>query len=197
MEEKQNALLDLITESNHVWCLKDLEKDGSKKKGINAMTIKDVVKELVDNDRVITDKIGQSTYFWCFKSEALNQRRVRAEKLRTEQSELQETLRQLEEEIASLEPGREDSEERQSVEREVAELQKGLDEVEEGIRKYDKMNPEKIAEKRRIATVARDAANRWTDGIFVLQKFCSRNIGLSSGDFFKAFEMDEEMDYVE
>ena len=36
------------------------------------MSVKDVIKSLVDDDLIISDKIGTGTYFWSFPSEAYN-----------------------------------------------------------------------------------------------------------------------------
>jgi gamma-glutamyltranspeptidase len=44
----------------------------------------------------------------------------------------------------------------------------------------------------------KDAANRWTDNIFIMKKmFQSRNSSISDKQFFAHLELPEEFDYVE
>ena len=48
---------------------KEVEKLGSKEKGITAMAIEEVLKSLVDDNEVMADKIGTSNYYWAFASQ--------------------------------------------------------------------------------------------------------------------------------
>ena len=59
-EEKQQG---------QVFTGKEVEKLGSKEKGITAMAIEEVLKSLVDDNEVMTDKIGTSNYYWAFASQ--------------------------------------------------------------------------------------------------------------------------------
>ena len=47
---------------------KEVEKLGSKEKGITPMAIEEVLKSLLDDNEVMTDKIGTSNYYWAFAS---------------------------------------------------------------------------------------------------------------------------------
>ena len=51
-----------------VYTLKELEKIAPKSKGIIAMSVEEVLTSLVNDDEVLTDKIGTSNYFWVFAS---------------------------------------------------------------------------------------------------------------------------------
>ena len=46
--------------------LKEVEKIASSEKGVVLQAVKDVLKELVDDNLVDSDKIGTSVYFWAF-----------------------------------------------------------------------------------------------------------------------------------
>ena len=72
--EKLVILRGIIVEGKCVWNLKELEKAGTKK-GIVTQAIKDVLKNLCDENLVDTDKIGSGAFFWSFSSKA----RLRAE----------------------------------------------------------------------------------------------------------------------
>ena len=39
---------------------------------LDAMSVKDILQSLVDDDMVDTERIGTSNYFWAFPSKALN-----------------------------------------------------------------------------------------------------------------------------
>ena len=51
-----------------MYTLKELEKLAPKSKGIIAMSVEEVLTSLVNDDEVLTDKIGTSNYFWVFAS---------------------------------------------------------------------------------------------------------------------------------
>ncbi len=44
---------------------------------------------------------------------------------------------------------------------------------------------------------ARDAANRWTDNILTLRKWCSEKFGIDEEAFNSSFSVPEDLDYVE
>ena len=44
---------------------------------------------------------------------------------------------------------------------------------------------------------AKEAANRWTDNLFILQKYCCDNFNISRSDFNSQFGIPEEIDYLE
>lgn len=46
-------------------------------------------------------------------------------------------------------------------------------------------------------TVAKEAANRWTDNIFTLQSHCANNYNIARSDFCAQFGIPEDLDYVE
>lgn len=50
--------------------LKEVERLCSKEKGINSMSVKDVLMSLVHDGMVDTEKIGTCVYFWAFPNKA-------------------------------------------------------------------------------------------------------------------------------
>jgi hypothetical protein len=64
---KQDKLLTYFQETQSFYSLKELESSNvSKALGINSMEMKNVVKLLVDENLVKTEKIGTSNYYWSF-----------------------------------------------------------------------------------------------------------------------------------
>lgn len=72
MEEKCDAALDWIRKQKSFFHMKDLEKILPKAKGITPMSVKDVIQSLVDDDRLMTEKVGSSSFYWCFDSQLVN-----------------------------------------------------------------------------------------------------------------------------
>ena len=195
--DKLIAMQELMMESQDIWTLKDLEKDCPKKKGITSMSVKEILQELCDNDLVSFDKIGSGNFYWCFPSEALNRRKVQEEKLKKETSILNNEIIQLEKEISELEPGREECEERTQLNYEISELNKKMDLILSESSKYEFLNPEGIKKMQKQTQIAHDSANRWTDNIFTIRSWVSKNFNVSSSQFNEQFEISENFDYLE
>lgn len=51
--------------------LKEVEKIASKEKGVVIQTVKDILKELVEDNLVDSDKVGTSVYFWAFPGKGI------------------------------------------------------------------------------------------------------------------------------
>ena len=60
------------------------------------MSVKDVLKGLVDDDMVVCEKVGTSSYYWAFPSTAINTRNNRI-------NAMQEKLAEYEKKLASVE----------------------------------------------------------------------------------------------
>ena len=196
-EEKLLAMQELMMDSKDIWTLKDLEKECPKKKGINAMSVKEILQELCDNDLVSFEKIGSGNFYWCFPSEAYNRRKVLENKLNQQISDLQKEIDNLESEIAELEPGREDSDERTQLDSEISDFSKQISLIKSESSKYEKLNPEGIKKTQEQTKVALEAANRWTDNIFTIRSYCTKTLNIASSQFDQQFEIPEDFDYVE
>ena len=196
-EDKLQAMQDLMMESKDIWTLKDLERDCPKKKGINAMSVKEVLQELCDNDLVSFEKIGSGNFYWCFPSQAYNRRKVVENRLTKNINDIEAEIKSLEAEIAELEPGREDCDERTKLDKEVEEFSQKISSVKHEAAKYEKLNPAGIREKQEQTKIAFDAANRWTDNIFSLSSWVEKKLGKPKSDFYKIFEISEDFDYIE
>lgn len=86
-EEKKLKLLNYMLESGQVYSNATIEQC-SKATGISGMVIKSVVQALADEGRVDTDKVGNSTYYWIFKTK-------QSAKLRDEQVALERQVKSL------------------------------------------------------------------------------------------------------
>jgi len=196
-DDKLIAMQELMMESQDIWTLKDLEKECPKKKGITAMSVKDVLQELVDNDLVSFDKIGSGNFYWCFPSEALNRRKIQEDKLNVQIKQYEDEIAKLQKEIAELEPGKEDCQERTDLNKEVQEFSKQLQEILQESAKYESLNPEGIKKTQRQTKIAFDSANRWTDNIFSLKSWVTKSFNIHAAQFNEQFGLEENFDYYE
>lgn len=61
MEEKCDRAFDYIRTRGEFFHIKELEKALPKAKGITPMAIKDVIQSLVDDDRINSEKVHESS----------------------------------------------------------------------------------------------------------------------------------------
>nr|AEW27327.1 Mnd1 [Pentatrichomonas hominis] len=196
-DEKLIAMQELMMESNEIWTLGMLEKECPKKKGITAMSVKEILQELCDNDLVSFEKIGSGNFYWCFPSEAYNRRKVTEEKYTKQIAEMEKEIAQLEAEIAELEPGREDCEERTKLDSEIEEFGQKLAEIQKEAAKYEKLNPEGLKRTQEQTRIAFEAANRWTDNIFTVRSWVNKTFNFDRSVFDQQFNIPEDFDYLE
>jgi SMC interacting uncharacterized protein involved in chromosome segregation len=156
--------------------------------------VKEIIQALVGDSRIETDKIGLGNYYWLFPSAAANKSKRKLEQLEKDIEESEKKKVKLEEEIEEASAGKEDSEERQQNLQTYKDLQAEKAELDKELKKFADFDPELVKKIESDAKVALDAANRWTDNIFALQGYTSKNFFMASADFFKNFEIDPEID---
>ncbi|KAI9307083.1 meiotic nuclear division protein 1, partial [Cunninghamella echinulata] len=178
-EEKRNRLLAVFHESCEVYQLKELEKIGPKK-GITSQSVKDVVQSLVDDNLIVTDKIGVSNYYWSFPSEAIRS---------VSSINRQSIIGQLTNDINKESKGRDPSNKRTEL----------LNQLKEVIDKQKKLSAElkQRHNSTKSAKVAKDAANRWTDNIWAIQSYCTNHLSMDKQNFNQAFNITDEFDYID
>mmetsp|Transcript_25148 Transcript_25148/g.65610 ORF Transcript_25148/g.65610 Transcript_25148/m.65610 type:complete len:207 (+) Transcript_25148:55-675(+) len=197
--QKREKLLNWFYTSNAVWTSKDILKKASKETGIASMIIADVLKELTDEGLVDCDKIGSSNYFWAFPSKGLQTKRNELAKVELDLEEASSRKRKLTQALGVLEEGREDTPVRQAglsnlkrLRAEASHLAKELDALKE-------VDPAAVAKKQQQTTLAKEAANRWTDNVFAARQWCLDKMGgsMSEEDFNRQFGIPQELDFLE
>ncbi|CAM6099697.1 unnamed protein product [Calypogeia fissa] len=172
LEEKREKMLEIFYETQSFFQLKDLEKLGPKK-GVISQSVKDVVQNLVDDNLVFKDKVGTSVYFWSLPSTAGNQLTTMRKKLEGELESATNREAELEKEVETSRKGREDSSERESALMLLKKLQKEHKALQEELDTYTGNDPALFEIMKKSTQMAHDAVNRWTENIFILQKWCS------------------------
>eukprot|EP00238_Polyblepharides_amylifera_P003938 CAMPEP_0196588614 /NCGR_PEP_ID=MMETSP1081-20130531/61104_1 /TAXON_ID=36882 /ORGANISM="Pyramimonas amylifera, Strain CCMP720" /LENGTH=192 /DNA_ID=CAMNT_0041911153 /DNA_START=119 /DNA_END=694 /DNA_ORIENTATION=+ len=180
LEDKRKVMLDIIRDSQSCWLLKDLEKTGAKK-GVVLQSIKDVVQSLVDDDMVNTDKVGSSHWFWAFPSEAGQKAAKKRAALEEELKSVKQRRLDAEERKQAATDQRPDSDERTATLAGLASLEVRHAHVTAELSKYQEGGAEQFEQLKTDIESAHEAANRWTDNIFQLEKWCNEKFQGESG----------------
>ncbi|CAH8551008.1 unnamed protein product [Heterobilharzia americana] len=189
-------MLDFFYEKKDFFQLKELERLCQKEKGINSMSVKDVLMSLVHDDLVDTDKIGTSVYFWAFPSKAAQKLKAKVEKLKediqTTRNQISKTMKVLDEASSK----REDTEERKQVINELIEKKSSLDSLNIELQDLKTYDPDRLQELKQQQLIAFDSANRWTDNIFVIKSWLENKFSLDESTFCRQFDIPENFDYL-
>lgn len=164
-------------------------------------SIKDVLTSLVDDGMVESEKIGTSVYFWSLPSKALKKKneqvRLIEDELKAEREKNTryttsvERLRAEAESSASqdLEAKRDELE--NEIERMVVErkrLQRELDAHKEN-------DPEAYAKMRDSTNIAKKAANRWIENVFLVKSWLKNKFRVEESIIEQQFGIPSDLDY--
>eukprot|EP01114_Cavostelium_apophysatum_P021450 TRINITY_DN7486_c0_g1_i2.p1 TRINITY_DN7486_c0_g1~~TRINITY_DN7486_c0_g1_i2.p1 ORF type:complete len:240 (-),score=47.53 TRINITY_DN7486_c0_g1_i2:40-657(-) len=196
-DEKRIKLKEFFIETKDVFTLKQLETTAAKQKGIVAQSIPDVLKSLVDDNIVKSDKIGSGNYYWCFPSDESNAKNVRIQALTGEIETLKRKRDQLLQDKTEATKGRDASEERTAKLAKLAALKTENAKFKKQLADLADNNPELMEAMKRDTKIAKDAANRWTDNIFSLKSHITNNFGVDGESFSNSFGVPSNLDYLE
>ncbi|KAI8987409.1 meiotic nuclear division protein 1 [Mycotypha africana] len=195
LEEKRKRILSIFHESGEFYQLKDIEKLGTRR-GVVAQSIKDILMSLVDDNLVITDKIGTSNYFWSYPSAAMQTKENKMNDLQLKVDKELERQKKLDEAIIQERQQREETEERELILKELKEQQSLANELKQELQKYQDNDPQLYEAKENAAKVARDATNRWTENIWEIQSYCIKNFNMDRNVFNQNFGIDDDLDTI-
>lgn len=163
-EEKRKRLAELFYETKDFWTLKELEKMGSKQKGIVLQSIKEILESLVSDNLVISEKIGTSNYFWSFPSQSSVIRSQKIQNLESDLESLKSKNNGLSEKISAESKLRSAPDRESKLERNAF-LTEKLKKIQADLEEYKDRDPATLEKKKIEAKKAKDAANRWTGAL--------------------------------
>ncbi|CAO3615469.1 unnamed protein product [Cunninghamella blakesleeana] len=195
-EEKRKRLLSLFHESCEVFQLKELEKLGPKK-GIALQSVKEVVQSLIDDNLIMTEKIGISNYYWSFPSAAIQSKKNMIETIQKQLDQGQSTIDQLMNNINNEKIGREPSDERTILINQLNEVIEEQKQLSAQLKQYQ--NPDTILAqtKAKASKIAKDSANRWTENIWFIQSYCINKLHMDKNTFNQAFNIGDDFDSMD
>eukprot|EP00041_Stephanoeca_diplocostata_P026534 m.717747 g.717747 ORF g.717747 m.717747 type:complete len:206 (-) comp22988_c0_seq9:2176-2793(-) len=196
LEEKQRKLLQFFYTTKKVYTGKEIEKVASKQTGISSMVIKDILQNLMDDNKVDFDKIGSSNYYWAFPSKGLNLRQNEIAKLDADITALKEKKAQLLAKKKKLLEKRQPTTARSSALSSLKRLKSEEKQLRSEVSKLADLDPEVLKAKQEKVRVAQDAANRWTDNVFAIKSYCKKKFGnFDDEQLDKAFGIPADFDY--
>ncbi|XGW20543.1 hypothetical protein V3C99_003941, partial [Haemonchus contortus] len=197
LEEKRAKMLELFYESQEFFQMKELEKIAPKQKGVIAQSVKEVTQSLVDDGLVECEKIGTFVCYWAFPSKALQSRKRKLKDLEESVRDLEAKIKDGTAQLKEQRKGKEDSKERTQLLELHAKLLEEENELSGRLAQYAEYDPEVIAQVKQRTEKAREEANRWTDNIFSIKKWCKSKFGMDEKVLNQQFEIPEDLDYVE
>lgn len=175
--------------------MKEMEKIGGKA-GVVTQTIKDVLQSLVDDSMVDLEKIGSANYYWSFPSKALCFKQKQVDGLKAEIAALEAKVTEGETTVAELTTGREESDDRTTKLARLTELEAEETKLQSQIDMHRENDPAVLEDLEAKRKTCHEAANRWTDNIFAIQKYV-KGMGVDMKEFNKGFGIKDDFDYVE
>ena len=176
----------------------ELEKIASKQ-GLNSMIVKDLLQGMADDDLIHLEKVGISTYYWQFPSEA-------GVKLKNSISSLEATLKSLEAEktkadceLASLQSLLCDSDEREGLVKRLKHLEEENGDLDKQLEKFSDCDPDVYREMKAGLATSKEAANRWVENIWNMESWMKKKFQGREADikqFFKQNGVTDDLDTI-
>ncbi|WBY59972.1 meiotic nuclear division protein 1 [Plasmodium yoelii yoelii] len=101
-EDKKLILYDIMLESESFFILKELEALAPKK-GIRSIFVKDLIQQLIDDNKIKSEKVGSQNVFWILKTEESSILQNKYQELKDKKEEYEEMAQAEKENYAELE----------------------------------------------------------------------------------------------
>ncbi|GKT23735.1 Meiotic nuclear division protein 1 like protein [Aduncisulcus paluster] len=197
IEERADKVYTFLHESAEPYTIKILEKK-SKDIGVYAMQLKDMLKRLMDDDKIIGEKLGSSVWYWSFPSTTSQAAKVDNERATKKLSVIQKEVDALRKEKEELQIGREDTPQRKMLIAQYKELKSKQKELSSKIAWLRKNDPQAIAKKRRCFADVIRGVNQWTDATYSLKSYIVKNYpSIEEPELKKHLGIDDSFDYIE
>lgn len=194
-EEKRLRTLDYFATTKGVYQLKDLEKSLYKEKNIPSQSVKDLLKELVGDDEVDTDKIGSSTYFWAFPSKKQQTLKRKAEEADSKLKKLKKNVEDKDQALQSLDI--EEVEGRMHLKAALDRLKNERDIKKAQFEKMKFNNPVYMDELKKEIKKMKTNLNLWAENIYILRTYCREKFGMEEAAFNSRFDIEDDLDIPE
>ncbi len=182
---------------NSVYNMAEIEKVVSKSVGIGGQIVKEILQACLDEDMVITEKIGGGRYYWSFSGLVVAETDQKLETVTATHATVSEAHEKAKQALASARVGREESAERTEKLATLRRLKAEADAARTELKKYSAMDPETVERKRRGRGEALEAVNRWTDNTFSLISACVKEYGVEEAGLKTALAVNASFDVVE
>lgn len=196
-DEKRSLMLQVFDKHKTFFKIQELEKIGSREKGIVENTIKPIVQSMFYDNLICSEKIGTSVLYWSNDSNKVHQKIKELKRLQSENQKLREGNELKKTEIEKESLLRPMSKERAAKTKKLTQMEKVVEEQAKKLVNFSDIN---VEEYNAILNRANDLIkeiNTCTDNIFVAQDYVTKKFNMDRKDFNKNFGLDENFDYYE
>ncbi|VDM70544.1 unnamed protein product [Strongylus vulgaris] len=200
LEEKRAKMLELFYETQEFYQMKELEKIIGivpKKKGVISQSVKEVTQSLVDDGLVECEKIGTFVCYWAFPSKVLQVKKRLVENLEASIRDLDAKVKKAKWEVQNQRKEKVDCKTHTGLITIITKLEEKEKDLRKLLDKYALCNLEVINQVRSRIRKASEDANRWTDNIFTIKKWCKSKFAMDEQHLDKQFEIPEVLNYFE
>jgi len=198
VEQKRGKALAWFKRQKNFFHMKELEKEMSKAVGVHPMAIKDIVKDLRDENLIEEEKIGASSFYWCLESKIINNLLLKERTLQTEidlldkeieiQNQLYEDFVANGKALPSPSDIAQEANAQKKIENEIQELKIQIAKMREN-------TPEFALKVEKCLSEYKDGANRWTDNTFNVISWIKKKFPHLDPEAM--FKIPDTFDYVE
>ncbi|ORD93792.1 MND1 [Enterospora canceri] len=196
-DEKHQKIVNWFMSSSEVFVLKELEKKIPKYCGISSMILKDLLSELINDNKINCEKAGSSNLYWRFMYQDHHRIQCNTEKLQDELAEMKSQNKEYKIRIEEMKGKREETEERIVLLEKYNKLKKQVTALEETKEKANRLSKKEFIKLRDDVNMFKDSINEVTDDIYTIQGYVCGRLPIERRDFNKNFNISDDMDYVE
>lgn len=182
-EDKRERMLSIFSINETFYHIKEVEKEGIRK-GIPFPTIKDILKSLIGDDLVESDKIGNSILYWSLKKKTFSVKRNKIMLNNDEIVKYEKDNEQLKEMIKEVKRQKQETEEYKRLRIEMETLQDEIRNIDNELEQYIMNDPEKYKEYENDNIIYMSAFEVLCDNILICNKIL-KDRGLKITDVMK------------
>ena len=203
IDEKIIKVEEWFMANPHPYTLKDLMVLIPKAKGVIHQSVEECIELLVSESRVSTEKIGINVFYWRFvptNTNGGNTAKGLAALALPQLVQLKESLDLAVAEKNDLISQRRlamgSSEERSVLSQKLSLLQEEKKNLEVKLHDLADQDPAVAQHLIKQSIVAKDAANRWTDNIFMIEQNVTKMMGMNQRTFRQTFDIPLQLDFI-
>lgn len=194
-DEKRAVILGIYHKTKQVYIEKEIISLATKA-GVSSGTCADVHQGLIDDGLVEKEKIGGSNYFWSFPGKKDRQMQIKHEQTLLRTENLKVKITEARAKLADAKRGREDENgERPKKLARLSELTVERKKMEEELERLKQNDPQALADLEKELTLCVEAANRWTDNIFMCKSYLVKKRGMDKKEACRILGITDAFDY--
>ena len=174
LEGQKQILLKLFKGKEKIFNYKEIENH-CVKNNISFMMVKDLLNLLLDENKLETDKIGSSSYYWYLPNRIYDDKKKEFNVLSNNSKILKIELSNLKKNIQFNKYLRIEDEERKNNLVELGDLEKRKTEYLNILKDFENKDPEEYKKLLKGSKSLKDLINFWVDNIYSIEQWMANN----------------------